>query len=181
VSFFEVSREVRDHGDGMRIGEVVLVGPDGGRFRRRYLHTPDVVAVVATYQDQLVLVREFRAALGTEVLQVPMGKLPYDVDPDVQAATELREETGFEAARCEPIGSLLSCPGWLNQRMYVCRADDLRPLANRAATGDDPDDVEERYSEVVLLPRADFNAAVRAGTVSDARTIAALYMAEVVE
>jgi hypothetical protein len=41
----------------------------------------------------------------------------------------------------------------------------------------DPDDVEERQSTVVELPLTGFDAAVRAGTVRDARTIAAVRLA----
>jgi ADP-ribose pyrophosphatase len=189
----EISRDVRDAGYRMRIGEVTLRASDGTSFRRRYLHTPDSVAIVATYQASLVLVREFRAAVGIEVLQVPVGKLPDGVDPRQQALAELSEETGFRAGRCEPVATLLACPGWLNQQVHVFRATDLEPLANRAGA-DAPhganapnaphganaadDDIEERESSVVLVPLADFDEAVISGQVCDARTIAAVYVAK---
>jgi ADP-ribose pyrophosphatase len=201
----EISRDVRDAGHRMRIGEVTLRASDGTSFRRRYLHTPDSVAIVATYQAALVLVREFRAAVGTEVLQVPMGKLPDGMDPRQQALAELSEESGFRAGRCEPVATLLACPGWLNQRLHVFRATDLEPLADHAAADHAAadhaaadhaaaadaaadraaadaldaadDDIEEHESSVVLLPLADFDEAVISGQVCDARTIAAVYVA----
>lgn len=53
----EVSRVVDEHGSGL----VTLQGPDGRTVQRRYLHTPDIVAVVEIIDADLVLIREFRA------------------------------------------------------------------------------------------------------------------------
>jgi ADP-ribose pyrophosphatase len=176
AGFRELSRTVRDDGTGVRVGEVTLQGPDGVVFRRRYLHTPDVVAVVAVHLGALLLVREFRAAVGVPVLQVPMGKLAAGADPAAHARRELAEETGFQADRCAVVGTLMAGPGWTNQVMYVCRATDLTPLGTRPA-GDDPDDVEEQQSTLVRMPVDELDAAMRSGVLADARTIAAVHLA----
>lgn len=173
--FTELSRSVVvDAGSGMRIGEVSVCGPDGVVLRRRYLHTPDAVAVVAVRSDALVLVREYRAAVGVAVLQVPMGKVPDGADPHAQALAELAEETGFAADRCVRVGCLLSCPGWMDQRMHVFRADGLRAVDR---TGAEPDDVEEQHLAVELLPVAEVSEAIRSGDLADARSIAAIRLA----
>jgi ADP-ribose pyrophosphatase YjhB (NUDIX family) len=175
MNFQELSRSVHDAGPRMRIGEVSVRGPGGVVFRRSYLHTPDAVAVVAVHRGDLLLVREFRAAVGAPVLQVPTGKVGAGRDPAACAADELAEEAGMRAGRCEPAGRLLSCPGWMNQTVYVFRATDLTELPERAAG--DPDDHEELASTVVRVPVGGFGGLVRDGTVCDARTIAAVQLA----
>jgi ADP-ribose pyrophosphatase len=173
--FTELSRSVVvDAGLGMRIGEVSVCGTDGVVVRRRYLHTPDAVAIVAVQSQALVLVREYRAAVGAAVLQVPMGKLSAGVDPRRQALVELAEETGLAAERWVRAGCLLSCPGWMNQRMHVFLAEGLRPAQGTRAG---PDDVEEQHLAVEPLPIAELSDAIRAGRLVDARSIAAIQLA----
>ena len=148
--FRELSRTVHDYGKGIRVGEATLRGPDGAVLRRRYLHTPEIVAIVAVYLGDLLLVREFRPAVGAEVLQIPTGKVLDGGDPQSCARAELAEETGFHADWCEPVGTLLSVPGWMDQVLHVYRAVDPVALTSRPES-DDPDDVEERHSTAVRL------------------------------
>ncbi|MEV0273539.1 NUDIX hydrolase [Hamadaea sp. NPDC050747] len=146
---------------------------DGSGPRRpAYQITPDVVAVVAVRGTELLLIREFRPAVGERVLQVPMGKIPAGTDPREQALAELAEETGFGAGRCEFVACLFSAPGWLTQRMHVFRATDLVELAERPVG--DPDEAD---IEVVPMPVADLPKAMAGGVLRDARSIAALTVA----
>lgn len=172
----ELSRTVVDMGDGIRIGEALVAEPGGSVVRRKYLHTPEVVAIVAVSDGMLILLREYRAAVGTEVWQAPMGKVTDGRSPDECALVELAEETGYRAARCQRVGTLLACPGWMDQVLHVYLATELDRLAV-APSSDDPDDVEEAASTVVPVPVGDFGALVRSGEIRDARTIAAVTIA----
>jgi ADP-ribose pyrophosphatase len=161
---------------GLAVGRVTVAGDDGVERRRSYLHAPDAVAVVAVHNGELILVREFRAAVGESVLSVPMGKIPDGTDPRTQALAELAEETGFRAYSCEPVACLLSAPGWTDQRTHVFRATGLTALAERPAGGD-PDDVEEQGIVVVAVPVDAIAGLVVSGALRDARTIAAIHVA----
>jgi ADP-ribose pyrophosphatase len=172
----ELARTIWQERPGISVGEATLLTPDGSTVTRHYLHAPDVVAVVAVADGELLLVREYRAAVGAEVVQLPMGKVSGGRDPLACAYAELAEETGFRAGRCVAVGTLLSCPGWMDQVLHVYRAEDLTRLAARPDS-DDPDDLEEQYSCVVTVPVAGFGAAIRSGLVRDARTIAAVGLA----
>ncbi|HEV2635113.1 MAG TPA: NUDIX hydrolase [Actinocrinis sp.] len=171
----ELSRTVRDEGMGIRIGEVVFAESRGPAHRRRYLHTPEVVAVVAMQAGMLHLIREFRAAVGQEVLQVPMGKVAPGRAPVDCAVAELARETGCRAEGWELKGSLLACPGWMDQVVHVFRATGLTPLADRYP-GAGPFAAEDGLT-VVPVPVVGFRSLVRAGTIRDARTIAAVLLA----
>ena len=174
TSFVERDRSVREVLPRLSVGEVTVRGPRGDDVLRRYLHTPRVVAVVAVDDAGLVLIREYRAAVGAWVVQVPMGKVDGGRDAFTCARAELVEETGYEATTWTPVGTMYSCPGWMDQEMDVFLATGLRTAAR--ATGD-ADDIEESAIEVLRVGRAEFGAAVRNGDVRDARTIAAVYMA----
>ncbi len=176
VPLRELSRTVRRSELGPRIGEAVLETADGERLVRRFLHTPEVVAIVAVDGDDLLLIREYRAAVGAPVVQLPMGKVPAGHAPLDQAKAELAEEVGVEAARWTGLARLYSCPGWMDQVLHLFGASQLTALSRRADSGD-PDDIEEQGIEVVRVRLARFPAEVASGRIQDARTIAGVYTA----
>ena len=57
--------------------------------------TPDAVAIVAVDADErVVLVRQHRRAVGTDLLELPAGLVDEGEEPLAAAQRELREETG---------------------------------------------------------------------------------------
>jgi ADP-ribose pyrophosphatase len=105
-----------------------------------------------------------------------MGKVTDGRSPDECAVGELAEETGFRASRCEAVGTLLACPGWMDQVCHVYLATDLTRL-EVVPISDDLGDVEEAASVVVPVAAGDFWGLVGSGAVRDARTIAAVAIA----
>ncbi|HZM81449.1 MAG TPA: NUDIX hydrolase [Candidatus Limnocylindrales bacterium] len=174
--FRELSRIVRTDAFGVRLGRVTVAAPDGSVRTRSFLHSPEVVAIVAVHEADLLLVNQFRAAVGVHVLALPMGKVAPGQQLEDAAAAELAEETGFTPGRIERVSTLLACPGWMDQLMHVFRADGLTELAARPPS-DDPDDIEEQEMAVVRLPLSRVREAVESGRLRDARSIAAIHLA----
>ena len=76
-----------------------IVSPSGVEFERTFVSTPGAVAVVAiTDDDEVVVVKQYRAAFGASVLEIPAGMrdVPGE-DPSTTASRELTEETGYTA------------------------------------------------------------------------------------
>lgn len=92
---------------------------------------PDWVHVVAlTEGGRMVLVRQYRHAVGRSVLEIPGGAVdPADGDPLRAAQRELAEETGYAAPAWRTIGSFFPNPATHTNRVHVALALRARPVA----------------------------------------------------
>jgi ADP-ribose pyrophosphatase len=130
------------------------------------LHPGAAVILPVLDDGRLVLIRNYRVAVGEELLELPAGTLDGAEPPEACAARELAEETGFRAGRIEPLVSFFSTPGILTQRLHTFVATDLRPGTAARETGEQID--------VTPMKLDDALAAVRAGRITDGKTILAL-------
>jgi ADP-ribose pyrophosphatase len=121
--------------------------------------------------DYVVLVRQYRHAAGGWLLEVPGGKLEGAEDPEVCARREMEEEIGISAGELVGLGSILTTPGFTDERIWIYIARDLAPVAGGRSPEDD---------EVIELERIPFMEAVAMaanGEILDAKTVAALLRA----
>jgi 8-oxo-dGTP pyrophosphatase MutT (NUDIX family) len=89
---------------------------------------PDWVNVIAlTNEDNLVLVRQYRHAVGDYNLEVPGGTVDAS-DPNVElsARRELEEETGYVADHWQPVSVLYANPALQTNRVHVFLAREAR-------------------------------------------------------
>ncbi|HTU83801.1 MAG TPA: NUDIX hydrolase [Candidatus Acidoferrales bacterium] len=133
-------------------------------------HGPSVAIVATPSHRQLVLVRQYRQAAGTALWELPAGAANPGEDALEGAARELREETGFRAARLQCIGSLFATPGFCDEEMHFVHASEL----SEGATEFDED--ERIETGVFTLERA--WRLVAEGAVRDMKTVLALYWME---
>lgn len=159
---------------GRRVFEGILVdvcqdpAPEGAVAHDVCIHR-GAVAVLANRGGTLLLVRQYRYAVGCECLEIPAGKLDAGEDPAAAARRELREETGMACGRLLELGRLCSSPDVLSEVLYLYYADQLRYV------GEAPDEGE--FLDVVPMGAAQLCQAVAAGAVRDAKTICALQWA----
>ncbi len=134
------------------------------------LVAPDWVNVVAvTAAGQVVLVRQFRHGTAETTLEIPGGAVDAtDRSPLAAAKRELREETGYRAARWTRIGVVDPNPAIQTNACTTFLAEE----AYRAGDAD-PDEGEEL--EVVIVSQRRLAALVRRGEIRHALVIAALY------
>jgi 8-oxo-dGTP pyrophosphatase MutT (NUDIX family) len=157
----------------MAVSSATFLDPDGEPFEREVVRRLGAVAVVAI--DELgrgVFVRQFRPAVGTEVLEVVAGTCDVDGEPlEATARRELAEEAGLEADHLEALGSFFNSPGYTDERTTVFLATGLRPCAKA------PAGVEERWMSVERHDVGDLSALVAEGVLSDAKSIAGVALA----
>ena len=75
-------------------------------------HPGSSVMLPITDRGTVLLVRQWRAALGCYTLELPSGTREGDEPAEVTADRELREETGFRASTFIPIGGFIPVSGY---------------------------------------------------------------------
>lgn len=137
---------------------------------REVVEHPGAVAMLALDEGDVFFVRQYRHAAGQLMLEIPAGTLDRQPDgsieaPDLAAARELAEETGFQAAHWRLLGTFWTAPGFASERMHLYLARGLRPVADYA--GPEPDE----HLELVRLPWREALARCLRGEFRDAKTI----------
>ncbi len=129
-----------------------------------------VLIVPLLDENTVLLVREYAAGTENYELGFPKGRVETD-EPLLEAANrELMEETGYGAKRLEHITSLTLAPGFLGHATDIVLARDLYP---RRLPGDEPEE-----PEVVPWALDEVGRLWRSGECSEARTLAALFIAK---
>jgi ADP-ribose pyrophosphatase len=133
---------------------------------------PGAAAMVAlTAERHVFLVRQFRQAVGAELLELPAGTLEPGETPLDCARRELAEEIGRAAGRWEALISFYPSPGILSEELHVFLAEDLRAAAQGAPA------IEEEDLRVESLPLEDAYRRIGAGEIRDAKSIIGIALA----
>src|SRR5215470_879541 len=154
----------------LRLDEVDL--PNGQSVTLEVIHHPGAAAVVAVdAQGAVTLIRQFRHAAGGFIWEVPAGTLNPGEAPEACARRELREEAGLVATSWTALGSILTTPGFCDERIHLFLA---RRLSEDTQALD--------HDEVLTVSRVPLHRAlemIRRGELDDAKSIAALHRAAV--
>ena len=145
-------------------GKVAL--DDGKTSIREYVHHPGGVAIVPVIEERVILIRQFRIAIGRELVELPAGLLEPGEEPLRCAERELEEEIGYRAKELIPLASYYSSVGFADERMHIFLA--LNPEKARHKW-----DVDERIWKV-SMPLDVVREKLAAQEFEDAKTIIGL-------
>ncbi len=155
----------------VRLVESVFTTPDGATLTRDVVHHPGAVAVVALENDRVVLLRQFRAPLEGELLEIPAGtRDAAGEDPVATARRELIEEAGLACESLEVIGSFFNSPGFCDELSHVLLATGLSEVPRR------PDGAEEEWMAVERVGLDEAVGMIDTGEIRDAKTIIGLLL-----
>ena len=150
--------------------------PDGSVGELEMIRHPGASAVVPLLSDprgddpQVLLIRQFRHAANGYLFELPAGRLEPGEAPLVCAQRELREETGCTAATWDPLISMLTTPGFTDERIHLFMASDL----TRGTAANEHDE----FIEVVTKSLSEALGMIERGEIRDAKTaLGLLYVA----
>ena len=145
--------------------------PNGREATREVVRHPGAAAVVPLKDGAVLLVRQNRHAVGSDLLEIPAGKLDVPgEDPSDCARRELKEETGYEAGVLESLGVFYSSPGFTDERYHLYLATGLEQVG----PAPEHDGGEPISAEWLRLDSA-LNA-VTTGEIVDAKTALGLVL-----
>ncbi len=141
--------------------------PHGRSARLDLIRHPGAAAVVPFLSaDEVLLIRQYRHAAGGYILEVPAGKLDPGEAPEACARRELEEETGWRAETCERLTTLLTTPGFTDERIHLFMASDLCPAQQNLQ--------DDEVIELVPMPFREALDRVWDGEIEDGKSALAL-------
>ena len=158
------------HGRIVRLRVESVQLPNGNVCELELIRHPGAAAVVPVDEHgEVVLVRQYRHAASGWLLEVPAGKLDGDEAPELCAARELEEETGYAASDWTPLGWIWTTPGFTDEKIWLFLARGLTP-ARQALQADE-------VLEVERMPLGEAVARAARGEIRDGKSVCALLRA----
>ncbi len=154
--------------------EATFADPSGETFERDLVHHPGAVSVVPVLDGgrEVLLVRQYRAAVDKVLLEIPAGKRDVDGEPpEITARRELEEEVGMRAGSLRKLAEFYNSPGFCDELSQVFLATGLEK-AEVTAHG-----VEEEHMTIETVALADVPRLISSGELVDAKSIIGLTLA----
>ena len=151
---------------------------DGNLVKRDILLHPGAVAVIALDDDDCVLlIRQYRHAVGQQLFEPPAGLIDKPGEPPWQtAARELAEEAGYTADRWDVLVDVYLTPGGSSEAIRIYLARGLHEIATgRVMTGE----AEEQHLPRVFVPLDEACGLVLSGAIGSGSATAGVLAAHV--
>lgn len=142
--------------------------PNGRLAEREVVDHPGAVAIIPVIGEKIVLVRQFRHAVGKILCEIPTGTLRKGEKPDKCAARELEEETGYLAESMRRLFYCCLAPGYSSEVLQFYLATGLKEARRKT----DPDE----FIEVFTVSKEDALRMILANEIEDAKTICGILM-----
>ena len=126
-----------------------------------------VHAIALTSDQQIVMVRQFRAGSRRDSLETPGGLLDPGEDPCAAGARELLEETGYAGDPPELLGTIWPIPALLSMRISTVVIRNARLIA-------EPHLDQNEEVALELVPVGDIPALIKSGRIDHGVCVAGL-------
>jgi ADP-ribose pyrophosphatase len=145
--------------------------PNGVTLNIDIIRHPGASAIVPISDaGEVILIRQYRHAVGVFIWEIPAGTLNKGETPLACARRELVEETGFSAQVFAELGQIVPVPGYSDERIHLFLAKGLG-LAKQNLDSDELLDVHH-------VPLNEAIEMIKRGEIVDGKTIAGLLLAE---
>ncbi len=135
-------------------------------------HPGAVIVLPKLGSGILLLIEQYRHAVGTSLLEFPAGTLEPNETPLVCAKREIIEETGYQAASWTELGVFYPAPGFCSELQHGYLATELS-LAQAVAD-------EDEIIEVCQMSIDEVENAIRTGQLNDTKSIALFTRAKLI-
>lgn len=150
--------------------------PKGGQLEAEIVRHPgSVVLIPITETGEIVLVRQYRHAIGRWAWELPAGSLKPGEQPASAAVRECQEEISLIPQSVEALGSFFPTPGYCDEEMHFYQATGLRPPVDGdpSAHRDEDEDIE-----TAALSISTIRTMIARREIIDMKTVAGLALLE---
>lgn len=149
----DLKLETYQFGDRMKVAEIIH-------------HSGAIVVVPIDPEGRILLVQQWRRAVGEITIELPAGTIEPNEDPLDCAKRELQEETGFAAKKIAPLGGFFSAPGFCDEYLHLFLAEQLHPSPL------EPD--EDEMIDLLPVTVKEAKHMIEHNQIRDAKTIAGI-------
>lgn len=135
-------------------------------YREIVEHNGGVLILGITPEGKIPMVKQFRKATESAVLELPAGRLEVGEDPEYAALREFREETGYTSKSIEHVCSFYPTVGYSTEKLHFFIAKDL--------TLGETDFDENEAIDIIEYTIDELSAMMLDNTINDGKTIMGL-------
>ena len=144
--------------------------PNGATAELELITHPGASAVVPLKDNKtVVMIRQYRHAVGGYIYEIPAGKLHFGEDPRDCAMREVEEEIGYKIGNLEPLLSFFTTPGFTDEIIHIYLGENL--------TLGTQDLGEDEVLEVIEMPLTMTIELIKDGSIKEGKTIIGLQAA----
>ena len=145
--------------------------PNGFNADMEIIKHPGASAIVPlSDSEEIILLKQYRHAIGKFIWEIPAGTFDGKEDPLVCAQRELTEETGFSASLWDYLGTITPVPGYSDERINIY-------LARKLIAAEQNLDQDE-FIEIHRMPFQQAIEMITKGEIQDAKTITAIFFTD---
>lgn len=153
----------------VHVDKVELI--DGSTSYREIVEHPGGVTIVPVDDEgNIYCVRQYRYAMGEELLETPAGKIDKGEETLHCAMRELAEETGFTARHFQYLGEIYPSPGFCAETLYAYLATGLTRGEKHLDEGE--------FLEVEKYPFDKLYSMALCGELKDAKSVISILRAK---
>ncbi|MGV8075337.1 MAG: NUDIX hydrolase [Syntrophobacteraceae bacterium] len=125
---------------------------------------PQAAAVIPFIDsNHIIMVRQWRYAIGRETLEIPAGKVDPGEEFEDCALRELQEETGFHAENLFSLYEYYPAIGYSNEFIRIYAASGLKPVSQELDT--------DEIAKVEIIEFDHIYDLISRGTIRDGKTV----------
>ncbi|KUO93841.1 MAG: NUDIX hydrolase [Vulcanisaeta sp.] len=146
------------------VSNVIL--PNGHEMKVEKVIFPRAVAVLPIYGNNVILIKQYRPAIGKYIIEIPAGVVGDDERVEDALVRELREEVGAEINYYEKLFEGFTSPGYSTEYLFIY-------YANVKGLGEPKPEPHEVINKLIIGIGEAYDM-LRKGEINDVKTALAL-------